>query len=176
VAPVTLRIAVGTPGEDDPVVSVTRTPSGAAVFIDGVPHEAQWRTAGRAFELSLEERTERVWIATEGDVVYVHAFGQAHRLEVVDPAERSARKSDQTDTVTAPTPGTVVALGVQAGGEVVEGDVLMVIESMKMHSEIIAWRDGEVERTHQRLGDTFESGAPLVSLVPRLDPDQEDQQ
>jgi biotin carboxyl carrier protein len=44
------------------------------------------------------------------------------------------------------------------------GQPLVVIESMKMQSEIVAWRDGVVERVHLQVGDTFDRGAGLVRL------------
>jgi biotin carboxyl carrier protein len=37
---------------------------------------------------------------------------------------------------------------------------------MKMESEIVAWRDGVIERVHLRVGDTFDRGAGLVELEP----------
>jgi len=170
----TLRILDGTSDDDGFEVAVTRRPSGATVFIDGAANDVRFTAAGRAFELSVEDRTEHVWVATDGDAVYVHAFGRAHRLEVIDPEERSAMEGDQTDTAAAPTPGTVVSVAVDGEAEVAKGDVLLVFESMKMQSEIIAWRDGTVERVHQRVGDTFNAGAPLVSLVPEDEPTEED--
>lgn len=169
-----LRILDGTPDDEGFEVTVTRTVKGATVFVDGVANDVRLSAAGRAFELSVEDRTERVWVAIEGDTVYVHAFGRAHRLEVIDPEERSAMEGDQTDTATAPTPGTVVSVAVDNDAAVAKGDILLVFESMKMQSEIVAWRDGTVERVHQRVGDTFNAGAPLVSLLPEEETPEED--
>jgi biotin carboxyl carrier protein len=46
------------------------------------------------------------------------------------------------------------------------GQTLMVIESMKMETTIVAWRDGVVGAVHRPLGATFDRKAPLVSLEP----------
>lgn len=147
-------------------VRVTRAPNGAAhVWIDDIACEAVLRDDGRCFELSVDDHTERVWIAVDGDVVYVHAFGRSRRLEIVDPVERAQRDADQGDTAKAPTPGTVVSVHVAEGDQVTDRQVLMVIEAMKMQSEIVAWRDGVVERVHARAGETFDRDAGLVSLV-----------
>lgn len=147
-------------------VQVTRGPDGAAqVWVDGVRCECVLRPGGRYYELSADDQTERIWLAVEGDIVYVHAFGHARRLEVVDPIEREQREAAQGDTVMAPTPGMVVSVTVADGDEVEEKQVLMVIESMKMHSEIVALRDGVVERVHVRQGENFDRDAALVSLV-----------
>jgi len=61
-------------------------------------------------------------------------------------------------------PGTVQAVHVAAGDQVTAGQVLVVIESMKMQSEITAGRDGVVERVLVDVGDTFDRGAALVAL------------
>ena len=63
-------------------------------------------------------------------------------------------------------PGTVIIVAVEAGQEVAQGEQLVVIESMKMQSEIVATRDGVVDKVFLAVGDTFERGAPLVSLAP----------
>jgi biotin carboxyl carrier protein len=65
-------------------------------------------------------------------------------------------------------PGTVVTIAVEPGQLVSTGQPLVVIESMKMQSEIVAWRDGVVERVLLRVGDTFDRGAGLVGLEPLM--------
>lgn len=146
-------------------VRVTRTPSAAMVWIDGREHRAVLRPDGRCFELSLEDRTERVWIAVAGDDVYVHAFGRARTLHVTDPFEHAQRDAGGDDVAKAPTPGTLLSIAVSPGDEVTERQVLAVIESMKMQSEIVAWRDGVVERVHLQAGESFEFEAALVTLA-----------
>jgi biotin carboxyl carrier protein len=142
----------------------------ASIWIDGKRHRALLRSVGRAYEISVDDRTEPIWLVVERDTVFIHAFGRAWRTEVVDPAERSAQNADQADVVTAPMPGMVITIAVEAGQEVTTGQALVVIESMKMQSEIVAWRDGVVERVHLRVGDTFERGAGLVGLTPEPEP------
>ena len=67
---------------------------------------------------------------------------------------------------TAPMPGMVVTIAVEPGQEVITGQRLVIIESMKMQSEIVAWRDGVVERIYLQVGDTFDRGASLIGLEP----------
>jgi biotin carboxyl carrier protein len=63
-------------------------------------------------------------------------------------------------------PGTVIRVDVAAGAAVAAGQVLLVIESMKMQSEITAVRDGVVDQVFLTVEDTFDRGAALVALVP----------
>lgn len=157
------EIAVGeAPGVD---VRVTRTADAATVWIGGRPHHCALTGGEGAFTATVDARTEPVWVVLDHDTVHVHAFGRAFRLSVVDPAETAFAAVDDADVATAPMPGTVVAIAVGAGDDVAVGQPLMVIESMKMQSEIVAWRAGTVERVHLVLGDTFDRGAPLVGLV-----------
>jgi 3-methylcrotonyl-CoA carboxylase alpha subunit len=145
---------------------LTRTERGATVWVDGRAHRAALRPVGRAYQLTMEDRTETVWLAVDHDVVYVHAFGRAWHIEVSDPDERGLQAAEQADLATAPMPGTVVTVAVEPGDSVESGQPLVVIESMKMHSEIVAWRDGVVERVHLRPGESFDRGAGLVALIP----------
>ena len=151
-------------------VDVARHGGRATVTIDGRDHHGSLRPAGDGFELTLEDRTERMWILVDRDTISVHAFGCAWSLAIVDPVERARRGHDGGDVATAPMPGTVVAVHVEPGQAVHAGEPLVVIESMKMESVIAAPRPGVVERVLVAPGDTFERGAPLVALAPEEEP------
>lgn len=147
-------------------VEVSRHGDEATVFIDGRPHRCSMHLAGDAMEVRVDDRTEPVWVAVRGDTVFVHAFGRAFELTVIDPVERARAAGEHGDTLTAPMPGTVVRVPVAPGEAVTAGQVLIVIESMKMQSEIVAPRDGVVAGVAFEAGETFDRGAGLVSLVP----------
>lgn len=151
-------------------VVVTRTgESTATVWIDGMEHRASLRPVGRGHAVSLDDRSEPIWLAVDHDTVFIHAFGRAWRTEVIDPVERAAQEQDRADVATAPMPGMVITVAVEAGQQVTIGQPLVVIESMKMQSEIVAWRDGVVDRVHLQVGDTFDRGAGLVGLAPETE-------
>jgi biotin carboxyl carrier protein len=92
---------------------------------------------------------------------------------VINPVEASLREGSGADAAVAPMPGVLVALSVAAGDEVTEGQVLAVIESMKMQTEIKAPRDGVVERAPLTVGESFGQGAPLVVLVAEASEEEE---
>jgi acetyl/propionyl-CoA carboxylase alpha subunit len=152
-------------GDGDPHgVDVARHGGRATVTIDGRDYHGNLRPAGDGYELTLEDRTEPMWILVDGDTVRVHAFGRAWELQVIDPVERSRAGGASENVAVAPMPGTLISVAVTAGQQVTAGEPLVVIESMKMQSEIIAMRDGLVERVFHAVGDTFDRGAPLVAL------------
>ena len=145
---------------------VARHGSRATITIDGRDYRGSLRPAGDAHELTLDNRNERMWIVVHRDTVHVHAFGRAWTLSLVDPVERARHGGVSEDVATAPMPGTVITVAVQAGQAVTVGERLIVIESMKMQSEIVAVRDGVVDRVFLQVGETFDRGAPLVALIP----------
>jgi biotin carboxyl carrier protein len=66
--------------------------------------------------------------------------------------------------VTAMMPGAIVRVQVEAGQAVEVGDVLLILEAMKMENEIQAERAGTVSKVHVKAGDRVETGQPLVDI------------
>lgn len=67
-------------------------------------------------------------------------------------------------TVKAPMPGNILDVKVSAGASVKAGDVLVILEAMKMENEILAPQDGTVASVNVNKGDTVNSGDVLVSM------------
>lgn len=66
--------------------------------------------------------------------------------------------------VNAPMPGKILKVNINAGAAVKKGDVLLVLEAMKMENEICAPQDGTVATVECAAGDSVESGKVLVSM------------
>ena len=66
--------------------------------------------------------------------------------------------------VNAPMPGKILGVKVAAGQAVKKGDVLVVLEAMKMENEIVAPQDGTVASVNTTVGEQVEAGAVLVTL------------
>lgn len=66
--------------------------------------------------------------------------------------------------VTAPMPGTILDVKVKPGQAVKKGDVLMILEAMKMENEIVAPQDGTVASVNTSKGSSVNSGDLLASL------------
>jgi biotin carboxyl carrier protein len=64
----------------------------------------------------------------------------------------------------APMPGMVVAIPVEEGQQVTKGEVLLILESMKMQNELKAPRDGVVDRIRVKTGESVEQKQTLLSM------------
>lgn len=78
-------------------------------------------------------------------------------------AKTSSSASD-ADSVKSPMPGTILSVNVTKGDKVNKGQVLLVLEAMKMENEIISPKDGVVESVNVNKGENVESGALLVVI------------
>ena len=80
------------------------------------------------------------------------------------PAPAPVAAPAGAQTISAPMPGTILKVNVSNGQAVKKGDVLMVLEAMKMENEILAPNDGTVSSVNVAQGATVESGTVLCSL------------
>lgn len=67
-------------------------------------------------------------------------------------------------TISAPMPGTILKVNVEKGAAVKKGDVLLVLEAMKMENDIQSPVDGTVVAVQTSKGASVETGAPLVTI------------
>ena len=68
------------------------------------------------------------------------------------------------ETVSAPMPGNILSVNVKVGDTVAEGQVLMILEAMKMENEIMAPVSGKVLSVNATQGATVDSGAVLCVI------------
>ncbi len=81
------------------------------------------------------------------------------------PAPKAAPKTvGAGEKVAAPMPGTIVSVNVSDGQAVKKGDVLVVLEAMKMENEIKAPKDGTITGISVNKGESVDTGATLVTI------------
>ena len=81
------------------------------------------------------------------------------------PAAVPAAALASGEVVKAPMPGNILKINVAPGQKVEEGDVLIVLEAMKMENEIVAAKSGTVAQVAVSKGAVVETGAPLVVIA-----------
>lgn len=147
-------------------VQWTRRPGGARMVVDGAGHDVRLAScAGGRLELSIDGRPVVAHVVQHGEQAYVRVGGRCWTLRVHDPVRDAGARGSHGDAYAAPMPGTVIAVPVAAGDKVAAGQVLLIIESMKMQVAVEARRAGVVAEVCRAPGETFERGVPLVRLA-----------
>ncbi len=80
------------------------------------------------------------------------------------PVKAASAGSEGGLKIAAPMPGKILGLKVNPGQTVKRGDVLVLLEAMKMENEIVAPSDGTVASVNVAIGDSVEAGATLATL------------
>ena len=106
---------------------------------------------GTAYEIELEELTGA-------------APAPAAATAAPAPAPAPAAAPAGGEQVTSTMPGTILSINVAAGDTVKRGQVLMVLEAMKMENEIMCPCDGKVASVNTSKGGTVESGTLLCVI------------
>lgn len=147
-------------------VNVTRGQQLSRVWHATKVHAAALKRSGDSCIVDVDGLSAHMTIVARKEEVLIHAFGRTWRVVVVDPVERALGAGEQSDVAAAPMPGVVISVMVKPGDAVVEGQPMVIIESMKMQTEICTSRAGTVDQVNVRVGETFAQKAPLVTLVP----------
>ena len=99
-----------------------------------------------------------------GDVVWVSIDGHVFEFQVTQDTGAARPAARDQDALTPPMSATVVRIAVRPGRRVQAGDVLIVLEAMKMELPIRAPRDGIVRAVHCREGELVQPGTVLVEM------------
>ncbi len=86
-------------------------------------------------------------------------------VQTAAPAQAAPVASAGANAIVAPMPGTINAVKVTSGQQVKKGDVLVILEAMKMENEIYADKDGKIGQVFVQKGASVQTGAPLVELL-----------
>ena len=114
---------------------------------------------GKAYAVTVEEGAAAAGAPVAAPVAAAPAAPAARPAPAAAPA--GAAGSVQ---VTAPMPGKVVAVKASVGQAVKKGEVVLVLEAMKMENDIVAPEDGTIASINVANGDAVESGAVLATL------------
>ena len=112
---------------------------------------------GKAYEVEVEEVGGAAPAMTPAAPAPVAAPAAA-------PAPAPAAAPAGAEAIKAPMPGNILDVKVANGAAVKKGDILVILEAMKMENEILAPRDGVVVGVSVTKGSTVNSGDLLVSL------------
>ncbi|SFH64022.1 biotin/lipoyl-containing protein [Pisciglobus halotolerans] len=121
----------------------------------------------KSYEITVNEKVYQVSV----EEIDANSF-KAHQQtsSTVTPEEPPMQQKTAASTassgtlVTAPMPGNIIKVSVQVGEAVKAGQVLCVLEAMKMENEIVAPEDGTISEVNISKGASVEAGDTLVKL------------
>ncbi|KGK12694.1 sodium-extruding oxaloacetate decarboxylase subunit alpha [Vibrio navarrensis] len=114
-----------------------------------------------AYSVRVDGQVFHVEVGPEGQLTSVTPSVVPTPATPATPLPASA----DAEAVSAPLAGNIFKVHVQAGAPVEEGDILLILEAMKMETEIRAARSGIVQELNVKEGDSVTVGAPLLSLA-----------
>lgn len=143
------------------------------VLIDDVPHEIDFKRLRQylSFSLLVDGKSYETNIYQDNNDWEVLLRGRQFTVDVEDERDRRLRLAAGHISVhkgrfvlRAPMPGLVIDIPVAEGDQVTKGDVLVILESMKMQNELTAPRDGKVTRIQAKVNDNVERKESLLVL------------
>ncbi|MDP6985756.1 MAG: biotin/lipoyl-containing protein [Candidatus Thalassarchaeaceae archaeon] len=124
------------------------------IIVDGQEFEVDIELIDGKWEVTLSGKT----FIVESDSAKRH-FRRARESE-------SISKIGATGTISSAIPGKVVSILVSEGDSISAGDVVLVLEAMKMQNEIKATIDGVVSEIKCDAGERVEANVPLLEIIP----------
>lgn len=144
------------------------------VSVDGVIYQVDFMPIGDqpVYSLVVDGQSVDAHVYPNEDTWQVIFQGALYSVWVEDEREKrlraalAGRVAEHEDyQLKAPMPGMVVSIPVQEGQVIQKGDVLVILESMKMQNELRSPRDGKVIRVRVKVGDRVEHKETILSVV-----------
>lgn len=146
-------------------LSLVRTATGWTVDVNGTPVPARLQRNGSGAVILLGERAFHVELGAPGRARIDGKLVTYQVQAVTGTAVAGAAGAGHTVHVRPPMNGKLERILVQAGQSVAKGDVLFVLEAMKMHNEVKAPAAGKVTAIHLAVGATVEPRQAVLDLA-----------
>jgi biotin carboxyl carrier protein len=124
------------------------------------------------YSMVIDGKSYEAYVYEVEDEWQVLLLGQQYPVKVEDEREKRLRAAAGGTVaesgefhLKAPMPGLVVTLAVEQGQEVAKGDVLVILESMKMQNELKSPRAGRITRLRIKVGETVEQRQTLLTVA-----------
>jgi len=143
------------------------------VSFEGKALDVDFESVGNhpVYSLIVDGRSYEAYVYPTEDEWEVLRLGRRYTVRVEDERERRLRAAAGSAVSEAgefhlksPMPGMVVSIPVEEGQEIGKGDVMLILESMKMQNELKAPRAGTISRVLVKPGDSVEQRQTLLSV------------
>jgi 3-methylcrotonyl-CoA carboxylase alpha subunit len=150
-------------GEKVFAVQIHFAPTGYRLEIAGREFAFGGRDVDGMLQVTLGDASFRVRAVRDGADWHLFRDG-AHRVLTLQSAQLTEAPDALIGSLSAPMPGKVLQVLVQAGAQVVKGTPLVILEAMKMEHTIAAPHDGRVAEIHFKAGEQVAEGTELLRL------------
>jgi 3-methylcrotonyl-CoA carboxylase alpha subunit len=114
----------------------------------------------------LDERQETVRLHQDGERLYVHGCGGTHAFRAIPYLVYISASTESSGELRAPMMGMITKVSAAVGDRVVAGDIVAVMESMKMELRLVSKLDGRVTAVNCKTGDMVERNAVVAVVEP----------
>ena len=118
---------------------------------------------GKSYEIAIQEQDDSVEISMQGRVMTGQVLDERAQLLMTRRAGATAGSGELS--IKAPMPGLIVAVAVNEGDTVKQGQTVVILESMKMQNELKAPREGVVQRISVQAGQSVEQNKLLITIT-----------
>ena len=150
-------------GERSYPVEMHFTSTGLRFSANGRSHPLSGRLENGALQVTLGDASFRVRAVRDGNHWHLFRDG-THRVLTLHSAQAAPEPDAAVGSLSAPMPGKVLQVLVQAGAQVAKGTPLVILEAMKMEHTIAAPHDGRVTEIHFKSGEQVNEGVELLRL------------
>lgn len=120
---------------------------------------------GKIYEVEVEKGEAIIKSEYEAAIPAAPTAAPVAAAPIAASAPAPVASGDAANAIKAPMPGNINAVKVAAGQSVKSGEVLIILEAMKMENEIVAPKDGTVGKVYVQKGAVVETGAPLIEVL-----------
>ena len=116
-------------------------------------------------DIEVNQHRFRVLCGVRGSEVFVHGDTIGALNFTLGSVGQSVVEELSSDVISSPMPAKIIAVSVSAGDQVIKGQVLLILESMKMETSIVANRDGVIAAVNISEGELVEAYTTLIELA-----------
>jgi len=148
-------------------VGVRKENDGFIVTIGDKEYEVSELVARENYlTFKIGDHRQGVYFAQDNKKTYISLDGEYYVVEMTSPASSGSRVAglQQENSIASPMPGLLVKLAVNIGDTVKVGDILAIVEAMKMQNELRSPIDGRVETVNFKEGEQIDAFQTIVEI------------
>ncbi|MHA1571465.1 MAG: acetyl-CoA carboxylase biotin carboxyl carrier protein subunit, partial [Alphaproteobacteria bacterium] len=119
---------------------------------------------GREITARIGQAQHQATVVSTADTIFLLGDGRQHRFGRIDRFAATGQVEQTVGALISPMPGRIIRVHVKPGDKVRRGQILLVVEAMKMEHMIVAPADGTVAELHYTTGDQVAEATELLRL------------